>query len=118
MSFPPTLFGIAAAGAFALFIAIVASFPLLYDYRIESDAIAFVLLRMLPVYRIRFSNISTIAIVPWMSFKWDIALSLGNRPFRPCVLIKQGGLLRRVYITPKDADAFVAAVKSKIMGVD
>ncbi|MGO9134505.1 MAG: hypothetical protein ACLP8A_10730 [Methylovirgula sp.] len=93
----------------------VVGLRLLYDYRINGEAIEVRLFHRLPICRVPIADISEVSKTSWRQLGMDtVALRFGNRVFGPCVLIqKSKGKFRRVVITPADADAFIDAVKAE-----
>jgi hypothetical protein len=95
---------------------------LLYGYRVRNHAVEVVLFHVLPVYRVPVDNIELIrkvlfkeALFGFWSLRELVSafstLRLGNRIFGPWVLIqKRNGWIRRILITPNDADAFIREV--------
>jgi hypothetical protein len=84
-----------------------------YGYRLKNGNIQVTLFHVLPIYRIRIEDIETIRKASaWRELGlFDSTLRMGNRLFGDAVLIgKRKGVVRRVVITPPDANAFVSQV--------
>lgn len=84
-----------------------------YGYRLKNGTIQVTLFHVLPLYWIRVDDIETIRKASsWRELGIaDTTLRMGNRLFGDAVLIgKRKGLVRRVVITPPDANAFISQV--------
>lgn len=109
----------AAVVAVLVVVAAIAALPWLYDCRVHEQNIEIVLFRKLPIYRLRMTNIATVAKLTRKELAIKGAqggtLGLGNRPFGEFVLVtKRKGPFRRIVLTPADADAFVSEATSRL----
>ena len=69
----------------------------------------------LRVWRCRFADVVEVRLVSFSYLLLPAALRLMNRPFGPYVLVrKKSGIVRRVVITPDDAQGFIAFVRSRM----
>ena len=109
----PPLF--AWVGAIVVVCLIVWAQSGIYSYRIENGAIEIILFHVAPIYRIPILDIVAIRKASWSELGvGGRTLRLGNRVVGQCVLLeKRGGWLRRIVITPADADNFIARVKAE-----
>lgn len=109
----------AAVVAALVVIGAIAALPWLYDCRVQGQSIDIVLFRKLPIYRLRLTNVASVAKVSRKELAIKGAqggtLGLGNRPFGDYVLVtKRKGPFRRIVLTPVDADEFVEEVSSRM----
>lgn len=108
----------AAVVAALVVIVAIAALPWLYDCRVQGQNIEIVLFRILPIYRLRLTNVASVAKLSRkeLAIKGS-TLGLGNRPFGEFVLVtKRKGPFRRLVLTPADADAFINEVRSRLVG--
>ena len=111
------LFVVVPGGALVLLV-VIYSLRFLYGYRLANCAVEIILFRALPVYRIPVRDIELIQKASWRKLGiGGTTLRLGNRLARECVLIqKRTGLIRRIVITPDDADRFISQVNASRQG--
>lgn len=102
---------IAFIGAAVVFFLAVWALPVIYDYRFVGDRIEVVLFRFMPVYTINIEDVGSIKVGDWRDLGFS-TVHFGNRLRVSGVVVieKKSGLFRRVAITPRDPDAFVAEV--------
>ena len=87
---------------------------LVYDYRLDRESIRFILFKIIPVWRIPYSEVIEIRPVSWRSmFSLRHPLfGFVSKPLGPFIRIRRNrGILRNVLITPTRPLEFVAAVR-------
>jgi len=87
-------------------------FSWLYDTRLQKSGIQFVVLRLLPLHLLQFSNIKLVRELHGMKVGPFNAFNFKNRLFSRAFLIetKTGWFTRRILVTPRDADKFVSTL--------
>ena len=82
----------------------------LYDVRLDEQGIRFILLRFWTIYLLKPCNIESITEIGMASIGAWNAYNFKNRFFARCFMIniRRGWFARKVLITPKSADEFVA----------
>ncbi len=103
----------AVIGAILAIFIVTFELRFVFSYRVEKDVIKILLFQVIPFYKIPIDAIESIHKASWMECGMGgLTLRLGNRVFGHCVLIqKRNGLVRRVVITPGDADGFIGQVQ-------
>ena len=85
-----------------------------FDYRLRPDRIEFVALRFFSIAHITFRDIAQIRKASWLDAMSPGVLSLHNRFFCQWLMItRRRGLIRRIMITPGNADEFIEAVRNE-----
>lgn len=87
----------------------------LYDIRMDSDGIRFVLFRRLTAYQLRFENIEIVREVGRATLGALTAYNFKNRFLGRTFLLelKRGWFSRKVLVTPAQPDAFLDMLKTQ-----
>ena len=90
--------------------------PYLYQYRLGDQRFEVKLFGLLPILRIRFSEISEARVMagPELLNPWA-GVRFGNRIFaaRPVMIRKKRGLIRSLILTPLNPEEFVAELNRR-----
>jgi hypothetical protein len=113
-------FVVLAIGAIALVVLLVVLNRLLVRYRMGEASFEALLLGFIPVVRVRYECVIAAEAVPMRRFLFHTnpfrTVSLGNRVFaRRFVHIHRPGWFGHVVITPSNPEAFVHALKERMV---
>ena len=85
----------------------------LYDIRLDNEGVRFTLLGFWTMHLLRFENIKCVREIGIVYIGSISAYNFKNRLFARSFLIeaRQGCFTRKVLVTPKNADGFIAELK-------
>jgi hypothetical protein len=83
---------------------------MLYDISPCAQGITFTLFGIFPIHKLRFDNIKSVREIKWYSLGSATAYNFKNRLFARAFFIEtyHGWFARKLLVTPKSADDFIA----------
>ena len=110
---------VAIATSVAFFSSCQLLFHYLFDVRLGATAVEFVILKRFAVWAIPRDEIIRFDKVSFWEAAFSWGFNLVSRPFGPYVLLhRDRGLIRRVIVTPRDAEEFCNAFRLQWASAD